>query len=184
MLDALLRLDLRVDPRSRGRRLRSSVRSLCLFGLGSGGAVCAFARNRAARARATRVRLPARRRPRARTRATVEARAWWAGGLGSVEARARAGAVGHDCGAASCVGAQQDGVGVQRCRARLRVQTSKAEPSGAKNNDPCPAPERTSALQDKAHQISGASASVTRSSPPTDSLPSSPLPAAQLQSLR
>lgn len=103
MLNALLRLDLRVDPRSRGRRLRSSVRGFRLFGLGDCGAACVFARNRAARARATRVRLPARGRPR--PRAAIKARARRAVGLGLVEARALTRAVRHGCGAASSVGA-------------------------------------------------------------------------------
>lgn len=66
VLDALLRLNLRVDPRSR----RSRSRSRLVLEAGRGRAVCAFTRNRATSA--MRLGLSSRRRPRAAV--SVEAR--------------------------------------------------------------------------------------------------------------
>lgn len=89
MLDALLRLDLRVDPRSRRRR-----RCSCLvLGACVRWAVCGLTSHRAAFTK--RLRFS----PRRRSRATVciETRACRAFRLVAVEARSRASFVGHGC---------------------------------------------------------------------------------------
>lgn len=95
MLNALLRLDLRVDPRCRGRRSCCSVKRLRPLRLGRRGAICAFARDGAACA--TGLGLPARGRPRA-TLAAVEARSRRAVGFGRVEARTWTRALRHGGG--------------------------------------------------------------------------------------
>lgn len=89
MLDALLRLDLRVDPRSRSRRRCSGL----VLGACVRRAVCGLTSHRAALTK--RLRFS----PRGRSRATVciETRAYGAFRLVAVEARSRASFVGHGC---------------------------------------------------------------------------------------
>ena len=87
MLDALLRLNLRVDPGSRSRRPRSSV----VLEVGRCRAVCAFTGDRATGA--MRLGLPSRRRPRATV--CIEARACRALAIVAVEARSGTAFVRH-----------------------------------------------------------------------------------------
>lgn len=97
VLDALLRLDLRVDPRRRSRRGRGRL----VLEAGRRGAVCAFTRNRAASA--MRLGLSSRRRPGAAVR--VEARARGALEFVAVKAGAWAAFFRHDAVARLSTGA-------------------------------------------------------------------------------
>lgn len=108
MLDALLRLDLRVDPRSRSRRRRSCL----VLGAGARRAVGVLAGHCRWAAFTMRLGLP----PRRRSRATVciETRARGAFSLVAVEARSWAAFVGHACAWWQCSnwGSQRSGRGL------------------------------------------------------------------------